>query len=351
MKNRRGIKIGMTWLCLMLSHPSLAVGRVKLQKVAESEYLWTGIAVSSDKRVFVNYPRWGAERPYSVAEVTGRRSVIAYPDRRLNGWREGDADVMEKFVCVQSVFCDGNDDLWILDTGNPYLRGVIPGAAKLVRVSTRTNQVSQRYPMPSEAIVPSSYLNDVRIDHHRRCAYITDSGSGAIVILDLVSGKARRILADHSSTRAEEIGFCVEGIVLAAKIHCDGIALDRPGDYLYYKPLTARTLYRIKTDLLQDTQLSPERISAGVERVADVGICDGMEFAGDGLLYITSLEDNSIKRLNRSNQLETVCRGQEIKWPDSLAIGPKGALYFTISQLHLGEKRTEPFAIFRLKIF
>ncbi len=41
-----------------------------LQKVASFDHQVTGVAVSEDGRIFVNFPRWFEDSPISVAEIT-----------------------------------------------------------------------------------------------------------------------------------------------------------------------------------------------------------------------------------------------------------------------------------------
>jgi hypothetical protein len=45
----------------------------------------------------------------------------------------------------------------------------------------------------------------------RQVAYLTDSGAGAIVVVDLAAGTGRRLLAGHPSTRSEEITLTIGG--------------------------------------------------------------------------------------------------------------------------------------------
>ena len=42
---------------------------------AESDRLWTGVAVSSDGRVCVCFPRWSADNPVSLGELIGDELV------------------------------------------------------------------------------------------------------------------------------------------------------------------------------------------------------------------------------------------------------------------------------------
>src|SRR5262249_32910459 len=105
------------------------------------------------------------------------------------------------FVCVQSVVADANDRLWILDPASPGFQGVVPGGPKLVKVNLTTNGIERVYAFDNQAAPLKSYLNDVRLAHGS--AFMTDSGLGAIVVLNLATGNVRRLLEDHPSTKAE----------------------------------------------------------------------------------------------------------------------------------------------------
>src|SRR4051794_27421560 len=45
----------------------------------------TGVTVSQDGRVFVNFPRWGDAVDFTVAEVKDGKPV-PYPDKAINTW-------------------------------------------------------------------------------------------------------------------------------------------------------------------------------------------------------------------------------------------------------------------------
>jgi len=74
----------------------------------------TGITVTPGGRVFLNFPQWGDESPFAVAELIGGR-LVPFPDTPFN--RPGGDDPVTHLLSVQSVVSDGADRLWILDTG------------------------------------------------------------------------------------------------------------------------------------------------------------------------------------------------------------------------------------------
>jgi sugar lactone lactonase YvrE len=321
-----------------------------------------GVTISSTDRLFVNFPRWVDVPTPSVAEVATDGSLIPYPNEEINAWDMNPGEsARDHFVSVQSVVAE-EDSLWILDPASPYFRAVVPGGAKLVRVDLATDEVTRIYHFDDGIAPEKSYFNDVRFAHGH--AFITNSGLAAIVVVDLASGKARRLLEDHSSTRVEpDVEPMIGGRPWrfpngkTPQVHADGIAIDPRLEYVYYKLLVGRTLYRVPIAALLDESLSPAALGDRVERVAETEPTDGMEFDAQGNLYLTSLEWNAIKVLRPDGRIELVARAIDFHWPDSITMSRDGDLIFSTAQFHLlpdfngGEdKRTPPYKIFRLKL-
>ncbi len=334
-------------------------GTATLEQVASlPEKQVTGVAVSRRGRVFVSFPDWSDPHRLSVAELVDGQPR-PYPNEEWNS-----PGAPEKhFVCVQSVYVDESDSLWVLDPAAPKMKEIVKGGPKLVKIDLIKNQVVQTIPF-GEAIAPTkSYLNDVRVDVKTQTAFITDSGLGAIIVVDLGTGKARRLLEDDPSTKAEkDFQLKINGHALLAEngkppqINADGIALDRLNGYLYYHALTAQTLYRIKTADLGNRRLTSKQLAAKVERVLETPAPDGMRMGPNGKLYLTDLEHGAIVLFNPpEKKIEPVVADGRLSWPDSLAFGPDGALYVTTSQIqHMPrfnggkETRTTPYHVYKV---
>jgi sugar lactone lactonase YvrE len=345
---------------LLVARLSSFCASATLQEVASfpSQQV-TGVAVSKSGRVFVNFPNWSDDHSISVAELV-HGEPRPYPNDEMN--RPGPAGA--HFVCVQSVYVDEKDVLWILDPAAPKMKEITPGGPKLVKVDLQTNDVLQTIPFGEDAAPKKSYLNDVRVDLAANVAFITDSGLGAIVVVNLQTGKARRCLDGDNSTRAEpDVKLTVDGKQLLdqekkkpVQIQSDGIAFDGKNGYLYYHALTGHTLYRIKTEFLTNEKLSKSELAAKVETVAKTPAPDGMLEAPDGSVYLTDLEDNGVVRWNaRSGKVETVIQDKRLLWPDTLSWGPDGALYVTASQIENMPRfnggtstRAGPYQLFKL---
>lgn len=333
----------------------------ELQEVVNfPEMQVTGVAVSNSGRIFVNFPYWSDKHTLSVAEIVDGKPK-PFPDDEWNGPGQPAAH----FICVQSVYVDAKDVLWILDPAAPKSGEIVSGGPKLVEVDLKTNNVIRTFSFDETIAPKKSYLNDVRVDEDESHAFITDSGMGALVIVDLRTGKARRLLAQNSATKGEP-GFQLsvdkrELIEMKTGkppvIHSDGIALDSRNGYLYFHALTARTLYRVKTEYLTDEKITDAALNSKVEKVAQTPPCDGMIMGPDGMLYLTDLEHAAVVRIDPANwNLSTMVSSEKLLWPDTMAVGPDGVMYVTASQIENSPRfnsgkdvRKEPYRLFKFK--
>jgi len=334
----------------------------------------TGVTVANDGRIFVNFPKWGDNVDYTVAEVKDGKTV-PYPSADINLYKNGD-DQSDKLVSVQSVVVDPSGTrLWVLDTGSIGFGTTSLGGPKLIAVDLNTNRVIKKIVFPADVALPTTYLNDVRFDLHRGgegMAFITDStssGPNGIIVVDLATGKNWRRLNDHPSTKPDpEFVPVVEGEILEMRIPgqpparfavgSDGIAISPDGKTLYYCPLTSRHLYSVSVDALSDQSRSDAEVAATVKDLGEKGGAgDGLESDAQGRVYLSDYEHNAIRRRSSNNEIETLVHDPRVLWPDTLSLAANGYLYFTANQVerqsvfHNGQDlRQKPYVLFRVKV-
>jgi len=334
----------------------------------------TGVTVSADGRIFANFPKWGDDVAYTVAEVMNGKTV-PYPNAKINSYHEGD-NPAGKLISVQSVVVDPTGSrLWILDTGSIAFGPTSAGGPKLVGVDLTTNQVIKKITFPTDVALPTSYLNDVRFDLSRGgqgMAFITDStssGPNGIIVVDLASGKSWRRLHDHPSTKPDpQFVPVAEGQILQMRIPgqrparfavgSDGIAISADGKTLYYCPLTSRHLYSVSVDALADPGKSNGEVAARVKDLGEKGgASDGLESDAQGRVYLSDWEHDAIRRRRTDGQIETLVHDPRVLWPDTLSLAADGYLYFTANQVerqavfHDGhDLRRKPYVLFRVKV-
>ena len=111
----------------------------------------TGVSVSHSGGIFVNFPKWGDDVKFTVAEIRDGE-LVAYPSQACNDCNgTADPDVL---VSVQSIVVDPADRLWILDTGSPMFEPTSPGGPKLVRVDLDCDEVAQTIVFPPMSHFP-----------------------------------------------------------------------------------------------------------------------------------------------------------------------------------------------------
>jgi sugar lactone lactonase YvrE len=335
----------------------------------------TGVTVSHKGRIFVNFPKWGDDVSFTVAEIR-KGEMVAYPDESIN--QTNPADQAAALVSVQSVVVDPVDRLWILDTGSPLFQPTKYGGPKLVCVDLKTDQVSKKILFPQDVALPTTYLNDIRFDLRRGSegmAFITDSaqkGPNGIIVVDLASEQSWRRLHDHHSVKPEELQTflpIVEGrpflerqpdgsVKHGASMGSDGIAINADGTRLYYCPLGSRKLYSVDTNALSDQSLKEQEVGATVIDEGDRGgASDGLESDSAGNIYSTNYEHNAILRRSPDKRWETLTHDPRLLWPDTLSLATDGYLYVTANQLHRQARfhkgkdlRRKPYSLFRIRI-
>lgn len=331
----------------------------------------TGVGISKSGRIFVNFPRWGDNVEFTVAEVKSGKAV-AYPDLATDKGTPTDFD--GKFVSVQSVVVDPADRLWILDTGNYNFGPTAPGAAKLWCYDLSTNKVVKQITFPPDVVLTGSYTNDVRFDLSRGAegfAFITDSakqGPNAILVVDLATGESWRRLSGHKSVEEEPNFFpTVEGQKFAMRqkpgeeqpitIGSDGIAISADGKQLIYTALAGHHLYSVSTDALIHRKMTDDQVAATVKDLGDRGFAsDGLESDAQGNVYLTDYENNAVRVRDASGKYRVLTQDPRLIWPDTLSLTPGGWLYVTANQLNRQppynegkDKRVQPYALFRVK--
>ena len=332
----------------------------------------TGVTVTETGRIFVNFPHWGDDVPFTVGEIRDGK-VVAYPDAAIN--KEDPKDPAKGLISVQSVVADGQGRVWLLDTAAPNFAAPKAGGAKLVAVDLASNKVVKTLVFPANVILPSTYVNDMRFDFRsgkEGTVYVTDSsvsGPGAIIVMDIASGKATRRLSGAKSTSADpDFKPVVEGqAALVTKgqdgkpktmaVASDGIALSADGKTLYFSALSSRHLFAVPTEMLRDASVSEAQLNAAVKDLGEKGASDGLESDANGAVYAGDYEHNGIRKRLADGSWQTIVHDPRVLWPDTLSVGPDGYLYFIANQLqrqagfHNGKDlREKPYSLLRVKI-
>ena len=165
------------------------------------------------------------------------------------------------------------------------------------------------------------------------------------MVVDLVSGKAKRVLDGHPSTQPEK-GVVVNadgkplrrpdgrGVEFAA----DGIALTPDGMTLYWQAIKGKTLYRIPTAALIDAMTSDKDVAPSIEKFGENGVADGLIIGREsGHMYVSAPEEDAVKirdlAAGAQEKPKVLVSDARLRWPDTFGEGPDGSIYITSSHI------------------
>ncbi|MGP1471807.1 MAG: L-dopachrome tautomerase-related protein [Schwartzia sp. (in: firmicutes)] len=311
-----------------------------VELVAQSAQRWTGVAVTPMARIFVSYPAGVNRAPFQVAEMVGGVPLPILMDAPL--------------VSAESVVADETGALWVLDSGKLPGEAADPTAAKLCRIDVASGEITRTYPFSSEVVLPDTALSDVRVDPARGFAYLTDSGHGGIIALDLATGEAWRALTDIPEVQAnvKSIYFPHTGL-FTQLAHSDGLELSKDRAELFFSAMGGDCLYAVKTAALRD------RAKSVGERQKDIRWLninnlptDGMVLR-EGTLYMGDLADEGVWAfelgMDNANEAGRILQlKKDVRWADSFALAPDGSIYFTTSATNYPPEQQPPYELCRL---
>lgn len=323
----------------LLSMPMLTLQAAspELHIVAE---LTTGpgnITVTPQGRIIISMHQF-FNPDFTVAEVSNDGGLTPFPNAE---WAQGSDETMS-LDSVLGIQSDSKGVIWMLDNG--LRSGYVP---KLVAWDSVNNHLHRIIHLPEPVSTELSFVNDLAVDENHQAIYIADPAPGelaALIVVDLKTGYARRVLQGHKSVVAEDIDLVIEGEqvllqrddgrTVKPRIGVNPIVLDGKAQWLYFAPMSGTSMYRIATEDLINLKLSEQTLAARVQRYSDKPVCDGVTMDKAGVLYISDIAHAAIGTIGRDSQYHILKQDVRLSWPDAFSFGPKGWLYVVANQLH-----------------
>ena len=285
------------------------------------------VAVNRDGRIFFTVHPESRPQGNKVLEFVGG-AAVPYPSRIAQ---------QDIFDTVLGIAIDRLNRLWTIDHGNHGMR-----TARIVAIDLDTEKILRQQSLDSSIAPAGSFLQDLQVSADGRTVVIADASfwrkSPAIIVYDVETGEARRVLESHPSVSAENYMIRSQdrdlefmGGIVALRGGVDGIALGP--EWLYFGALSGSGLFRVKLDDLRNHQLPAAQLANRVERFSDKPLSDGLSLDANGNVYITDVEHGSIFLVGPDRELATLIQSDSLRWPDGLSFGPGGYLYVSDSAL------------------
>ncbi|WP_240927925.1 major royal jelly family protein [Cellulophaga sp. Z1A5H] len=312
--------------------------------------------------VYSHHPFFSPENRVMIMDAKTKESK-PFPNKAWNTPRTTDDNYLSNVLGIRN---DENGIVWMLDMAQR--NNVTP---KIVGWNTIKNTLERIYYLPESSVPAISQPNDMVVDTKNGYFIIADEGIGnggdgskaAFIIVDMKTGKTRRVLESTRSTLPENTPTVINGKHLAVNgkdllVGNDGITADANFEYIYYGPLNGPKIYRIRTLDLVNENFTDSDLDSKIETYSDKPNNGGMSIDKEGNLYLTALETNSVTVvLAKDRSVKTVVQDKNMVWPDGVSYNHvDGFMYVSAAQVNKGapfndgkDQSTKPFYIFRFK--
>ena len=312
--------------------------------------------------VYSHHPFFAPENRVMIMDAKTKKSK-PFPNKAWNTPRDTDDNYLSNVLGIRN---DENGIIWMLDMAQR--NNVTP---KIVGWNTKTNTLERIYYLPKSSVPEIAQPNDMVVDTKNGYFIIADEGIGnggdgskaAFIIVNMKTGKTRRILEGTRTTKPENTPTVINGKHLAVNgndllVGNDGITADKDFEYIYYGPLNGTKIYRIKTsDLVNETYTDAD-LDTKIETYSKKPNNGGMSIDMDGNIYLTALETQSVAVVSaKDKSVKTIAKHKNMVWPDGVSYNHvDGYMYVSAAQVNNGaffnngkDKSSTPFYIFRFK--
>ncbi|KAK7905436.1 hypothetical protein LTR67_000158 [Exophiala xenobiotica] len=334
----------------------------RIQVALTLQHPVNGVSTTPDGRLFVLYARVDGSTGPQVAEWHNGSSPTPYPNQEWNSYASG-KDPATHLIRTNSQRIGPDGTLWLVDTGSPSFGQpvILPNGPKLVQVNLTTNSVARVYNL-GNVTLESSLIDDVRFNPAVGLAYITDAGAPALIVLDLNSGEARRVLENDPTTK----GFMpvsAEGKLMHNSmggfeyIYADQHEVSPDGRYYYYQPCEGG-MSRIETQYLNNAFYNSTMasvLSQCPEPYARTPSTGGTAIDAQGNIYNSDTDRLAIIKIAPNGTWTTclspvqflpfmpfltfclpVVQDPRLLWVDAMWIDTYGKLWMPAAQLNRG---------------
>lgn len=327
----------------------------------------SGIAVTGG-RLFLTFPKHDGDHPGPVLGEWKDGRLAPFPSAQ---WAERTTgDPANRLISPHGLTLDARGRLWVIDDGKIKGQPIPAGGAKVLGVDPASGNVFAKVIL-KDALLPGSHMNDLRVDLTHGAegtAFVSDSsfdGHPALVVLDIATGRQRRVLTNDKSVKPDP-GFLtfLGGKPLRGDPRhptfpysgVDGVTLSKDSDRLYYAPLGSHRLYSLPTALLADFSIDDATVSRAVVDEGEKGSADGLATDAWGRIYTTAAEHDAVFRRNLDGSFDLIARDPRFVWPDGI-FADERYVYVTLGQwtrlpqFHGGKDlRKPPFVVARMAI-
>ena len=321
----------------MLSLPVAAEPGANFEIIANLNTGPGNLTVTNNGRIIMSQHQF-YQPQYAVVELKNN-AQIPFPNEELANVNSKSPIKLDSVLGIRS---DANGVVWMLDNG--MRSGVTP---KLVGWNTKTDSLQKLIYLPTPITPKDTFVNDFMVDFRHNAIFMSDPAGGtnaALIVVNMSTGAARRVLEGHSSVVPEDIDLVIDDVPVQIKdqsghlfrphIGINPITEDLNNEWVYFGPMHGHSLYRIKADDLANEKLADKDLAGRIQRYSDKPISDGMSIDKENNIYLGDLAANAIGVIAADKSYRQLAQCPKLSWVDSFSFGPAGKLYAIVNRLH-----------------
>ncbi|WP_239021275.1 major royal jelly family protein [Novacetimonas cocois] len=292
---------------------------------------WDRVVVLPDGRIIAEAPAWTGVKQGGLVILDSAKQPHPYPDA---AWNDPATPEGQRLTAPTDIQLQDDGTLWVLDSG--IAADGTRGQPKVVRIDTRTAQVTATWNIDAAALRPDSRLAAMRVGNGH--AYIGDEGVPAIIVADLDGHAQRRLMEHNPALTAGRPIIGPDGRVMknaaghTAIVNVSQMAISPDEKWLYFEPLSG-PIYKLGTDVLIDPKVTPIELEDSPTLWYKSPPYGGIAVGPDGTLYLNDVSTSSIFRLTPGRIYQRIVTDARLQWPAGSHVTPQGMLYVPAAQL------------------
>ncbi|PYD73551.1 L-dopachrome tautomerase-related protein [Novacetimonas hansenii] len=292
---------------------------------------WDRVVVLPDGRFIAQAPAWTGIKQGGLIIFAPGQHPAPYPDAASN---DPATPAAQRLIAPADLQLQTDGTLWVLDSG--IAADGTRAQPKVMRIDTRTAQVTATWDVDAASLRPDSHLSTMRVGNGH--AYIGDEGVPALIVADLEGHGQRRLMEHNPALTAGRPILGPDARVMknasghTAIINISQMAISPDGKWLYFEPLSG-PIYKLGTDVLIDPKVTPIELEDSPTLWYKSPPYGGIAVGADGTLYLNDVSTSSIFRLTPKRIYQRIVTDPRLHWPAGSYVTPDGMMYVPAAQL------------------
>ena len=291
-----------------------------VQIIGRTVHHWTDVAVSEKGDIFACFPRNINENSfYSIAKIENEK-MLPFPDNHWNNWNFKYRNDKDRFINITDIIIGKDGFLWALDAS--FYNDSVIRPPVLYKINIDDKRIDKKFIMHLHT--KSSFLCCMDIDFENNFAYISDTGEGSLIVIDLNNGKSWSRLKGHSSFNMLSD---YKDSSYVNNFNSIGLSYDRR--FLFYTSLSNSSIYKVSAVALRNRDVLDYEMDFFLTYIGKRYYTHDLMFYNQKDYLIGDIEDRTLKLVCREEGVKKLLKIKSPELPGYFTRDTAGYVYLT----------------------